>query len=270
MNKVKILFQYFLGILLTLLLTLFIIVLIFKGTIFKKDYLKSVLDETNYYETIYEETYEEMRIYMISSGLPAEVLKDIYTKKEIKKDVNTFIDYFYEGKKLNLDKKNVKKRLINNIQDYLNKNNETITHEEELNEFIDDIEEIYVNEVCLYHTFDSFANIFHKTINYIDIIVSVLFWIICVLFIIECLLKTKFIGSIISASGINILLIIFLIYEKIDYKNILIVSEYFSKAIKDIYQNIIHISMYTGIIFVIIGLLLCFVCSFEKRKRITK
>ena len=266
MNKIRIILQYFLGIIISLLLTVFILTFIFKKTISQKEFLKNTLEKTNYYETIYKETYEEMRIYMISSGLPEEVLKDIYTKKEIKKDVNTFIDYFYEGKKIELDKTSIKNKLMNNIQTYLSKNYETITHKEELSEFISDIEEIYRNEVCLYHTLDSFIKFFHKGINYINFIIDILFWVISILFILECLLKTKFMGAIISSSGINILLIIFLVYEKVDYKNLLIISEYFSKVIREIFQNIIHISIYTSTICIIIGLLLSFICSFEKKK----
>ena len=266
MNKLKIIFQYIFGITLSLCLTLLVLVRILNKTVCKKEYIKSTLNETNYYETINRETLEEMKNYMISSGLPEEVLKDIYTKEEIKKDVNSFIDDYYEGKKHKVDKDRVKLRLTNNIDAYLKENHETVTSNHELNEFIEDITDIYEKEVTLYHFIDNYASVFYKISYYLNVVTTILFFVTIFIFVIECFLKTKFIGSIFISSGLNMLLILYFLSEKIDYKNILVISDYFSKVMKHIFEYILKISLTSSSILIILGLILNFVLSFEKRK----
>ena len=72
-------------------------------------------------------TKKEMNNYIIQSGLPKEVLEDIYTKDEIKKELDKYIKALYQGRAEKINTKNIEEKLSKNIDNYFNENNIRIT-----------------------------------------------------------------------------------------------------------------------------------------------
>ena len=97
MEKFKIILNYVLGFILSLLVLCIILFGILKCTVFNPNYIKNALNKNNYYETIETNIHESMEAYMMSSGLPNDILNNLYTKKEIKNEVDNFIDNLFNG-----------------------------------------------------------------------------------------------------------------------------------------------------------------------------
>ena len=266
MNRVKIALEYIFSFILTVLLTGLIGLSILKTTIFSKNYIKHVLDSKNYYEKVSNDILENMQNYNMSSGLPDEIFNDIYTKDTIKKDFNSFIDNIYNGKIIEINTDNIKNNLSNNIDKYLNEYDVKITNKSYIESFINEIGNIYEKEVTFYGSLNSFVNIFVKVNNLINLGYKLCLIGFIIVLIILLLLKTKYLGSIISASGLIILFIRLVFYEKIDVNNILVVSNLFSNIIKEVLNDIGTKMLLIGIILFIIGILLSLLKSFEKKE----
>ncbi len=267
-NKIRVIFGYLFSFVTILLIVSLSLLFIFKYTVFKKSYIENILIKNNYYTDVYNDIYSDMEDYMMSSGLPEDILNGIFSEKELKKDINTFLNNIYLGKKTVLDTSYIKERLNKNIDDYLKSNNVEVTNDTDLDSFVDELIKIYNNQVCLYKTIDSFVGLVSKASNMLNkaiIICSVSLLIVALITII--LLKVKYIDSILIGSGIILLFIRFLIYEKIDVENIIIVSNNFSKVLKSILIKIGNIIFNYAIIFIIVGLLLTFIVYFTMKRR---
>lgn len=265
-NKLRIIFGYLFSFLSVLLIVCVVLMLIIKFTVFKKGYINNILYKSNYYITLKTNIIEDMEDYMMSSGLPEEILDKIFTEEELKRDVNIFIDNLYLGKKTNLDTNYIRERISQNISDYLKNNNVEVTNDTDLESFKDELIKIYNNQVCLYKTLDSFVGMVKKANNLLNkatIIVSVLLLIVLILTI---LCKVKYFDSIFISVGIILIFIRFLIYEKIDVENLLIISDNFSKVLKSLLIKIGNIMFNCSIIFIVVGLLLSSIVYFCCKK----
>ena len=267
MNRFKIIFGYILGIITSILLSLLAILIIFKFTVFKKEYVYSVLDKTNYYNEVYENALIEMKDYMTSSGLEEEILNDLFTIDEVKDDVNKYFDYYYKGKVYNKDLSLMKEKLSNNIDTYLKNNNIDVTNRNELNSFINDITDIYNKEIMLYNVPNKIINPFIKISNLINKLIVILSIIIIIFSLILIVFKTKYISSVIMSSGLIIFFIRFLILEKIDIKNIILITEYASKVIIKVLLNILELLLRCSIYMILIGLVICLIESIVNNKK---
>lgn len=271
MNKIKIILDYLVGFIFSCLLALLTILFISKNFIYNKNYIKNLLEKNNYYETVANEIEDSMKSYMISSGLQEEILTNIYTKDDVKKDINLFIDNTYKGEITKLNKDNIKNNLNKNIDDYLDKHNVKISDKKLLKEFVDDMINIYKDEITLFGTANSVINIFSRIGNYLNIFIIVSIAIILILIILSKIFKFQYIKSSFLASGIILLFIRFVIYDKIDVKNILIITEYFSKVLNIVLEKIGSLLLIWGIIFIIFGLIVSIINSYslnalEKKK----
>ncbi len=267
MNRIKIILGYILGIITSILISSLVVILILKFTIFKKEYVKSVLVKNNYYSEVYENTLIEMKDYMTSSGLEEEVLDNLFSQESVKNDINKYIDELYKGNLYFPDIESMKEKLSQNIDTYLKNNNIDVTNRNELKLFINDITNIYNKEIRLYNIPNKLINPFNKVSNIIDKVILILSIITIVFSVILILFKTKYFGSVIMSSGLILLFIRFEIFEKIDIKNIILITEYFSKVLINILLDLVKLILYGSIILIVIGLILCFIESMEKKKK---
>lgn len=271
MNRVKLILSYLFGFITSVLLSLLVILLLCKYSILNENYIKNVLGKNNYYSEVYEGTLEEMKTYMISSGLEEDILDEIITESEIEKEVNKYIDSIYDNTEYKVDSESVRNKLTTNIDKYLNDNNLDVENRKELNMFINDMIKIYEDEIKFYNI-GKFGKEYINIANiYIDNIIYIIFSVSLVLIIILILLKNKFISSSLLSSGLILLFIRFVIYEKIDIKNILIVSEYFSKSLKTVLYELGHNIFISSILLISIGLIIALIESIKfkgKKKKI--
>ena len=262
MNRFKIILNYLLGFILCILITLLVTILILKYSIYNDKYLKRVLVNNDYYTKVYNESLEEMKDYMISSGLEEEVLNDIYSKETVKNDIDNYIDNYYKGKVIEINTEDIKSKLTKNINSYLKNQNVDVTNREELNLFIEDIGNIYSKEIKVYNYLDKVINIFNKVgslLNKIIIIDTLL------LIIVICLMKFK-ISSGIMASGITLLFIRFTTYDSLDASNVEIITSSFSEVFRSVFYSIGNMILIVSICLIVIGLIINIIESIDYKK----
>ena len=266
MNRAKFILSYIFGFIASTLISILVILLIGKFTILNIKYVESVLVKNNYYKEVYKGAYEEIENYMVSSGLEDVVLDKIFSEKDIKRDVNNYLEALYRGESYKVDTSFLNKKLSENIDNYLVSNNLDVEDRNELDLFISDVCNIYKKEVTFYGSFkllNKYINFGIDNINGLIILVSELS-IICILTIL--ILGNNIISSSIMSSGLILLFIRVMIYEKVDIKNIMIISNYFSESLKYILNRIGYDLLASSILLIVIGLIISIIEFVGKRK----
>ena len=266
MNRAKFILSYIFGFIASTLISILVILLIGKFTILNIKYVESVLVKNNYYKEVYKGAYEEIENYMVSSGLEDVVLDKIFSENDIKRDINNYLEALYRGESYKVDSSFLNKKLSENIDNYLVSNNFDVEDRHELDLFISDVCNIYEKEVTFYGSFkllNKYINFGIDNINGLIILVSELS-IICILTIL--ILGNNVISSSIMSSGLILLFIRVMIYEKVDIKNIMIISNYFSESLKYILVRIGYDLLASSILLIVIGLIISIIEFVGKRK----
>ena len=270
MNKLKIILGYLFSFITSVTILLIVVLLILKSTVYQKAYIKSVFKENNYYENIANDINDNMRDYLTSSGFTDSILDNIYTLDMVENDINNFIDRVYAGKNIDFDNSIIIENITNNINNYLDEYNIKITSQSSLDSFILDIAKIYDNEVNLYHFADGLVSSFAKTSSIINYAIVGLIIGLMILFIILKFLNVNYYGAILGASGWILLFIKFVLYEKIDYKNITLISDYFGTILKKCFIHVGNYMLVFGIILVVFGLYIIYRESFIVNSKINR
>ena len=271
MNKIKIILGYLFGFLASFFIACLTILLILNGTVFNKSYVTKRLEKNNYYENVQKEIIDDMKAYMISSGLSEEILNNLVSDKEIRKDTNNFLTSIYKGETYKFSDENIRARLLENIDAYLNKHNLSITNQKMLDEFVDDIVQFYDDEIQLYGYTNQVVSKFYKISIIIDKAIIVLGILSVVSIIVLLLLRFEYIYSVVSASGLILLFISFIIRIKIDINNIYIISNTFSTVLIDLLKSIIKLNNIIGFLLFIFGMILALIhIIFQKKEKISK
>ena len=266
MNRAKFILSYIFGFIASTLISILVILLIGKFTILNIKYVESVLVKNNYYKEVYKGAYEEIENYMVSSGLEDVVLDKIFSENDIKRDINNYLEALYRGESYKVDSSFLNKKLSENIDNYLVSNNFDVEDRHELDLFISDVCNIYEKEVTFYGSFkllNKYINFGIDNINGLIILVSELS-IICILTIL--ILGNNIISSSVMSSGLILLFIRVMIYEKVDIKNIMIISNYFSESLKYILGRIGYDLLASSILLIVIGLIISIIEFVGKRK----
>ncbi len=256
MNKNKILIDYILCFITCIFVSTLVILFIIKNNIFTKKNILETFEKENYYVELYNKTLEDMKDYMVSSGLEEEILENIFELEDIKKDVDGYISSYFDNSNYEIQSNKVSENIQKNIDKYLVKNNIEVDNKEELKMFLVDMENIYKKRINFYNMLSSFKNTFYKIYNLLFKIQIGLSILIIILNVILINMKSKHIQSAYMGSGLILLFTRFVIYDKIDFKNITLISDEFSKVLKNILTNIAFELVIFGIILFILGILI--------------
>ena len=257
MNKIKLILSYIFGLILSIGIFFLAILFIVKYTVSDKTFMFKLMDESNYYDKVYKSICDDINDYMTSSGLEEEILKGVVNKSAVKEDITNYVNYLYEGKIYSVDTTSIKETLKTNIDEYLKGLNLGINNTNELELFIDDIAGIYKEEVSFYNTLDKVSSYLYKVSSLIDKALVANIILVGVLTIIILLLRKINIGSCILSGGIILALVKLFVYERIDAENILIVSDYFSLIVRNMFKYISNYMIYISVILICVGLILC-------------
>ena len=165
MNKNKILIDYILCFITCIFVSTLVILFIIKNNIFTKKNILETFEKENYYVELYNKTLEDMKDYMVSSGLEEEILENIFELEDIKKDVDGYISSYFDNSNYEIQSNKVSENIQKNIDKYLVKNNIEVDNKEELKMFLVDMENIYKKRINFYNMLSSFKNTFYKIYN---------------------------------------------------------------------------------------------------------
>lgn len=244
-------FKYIISIILAFLLMLSILLTvalqIVSTTILNKDYILGKLDEANYYNNVYEQIKDSLAGYIGPSGLDEEVLENIYTREQVKEDINLIINNIYENKNDKINTEDIKEKLQNNIEASVGSGLLTKENRNSIEDFIDKIADEYVQNISHDPYFEKVGTVINKVKDMIGKVEGIIIFVPIILAVVILLLNIKQISSAIRFIAISILtsgvigIVIKVFLEtKINISNILIINDSFSEVIKNVINSILN------------------------------
>lgn len=119
--------KFIINVILSFLLMVFIIICIaqsiINNKILNKEYFIAKIDDTGFYGQLSKEINDGFENYVYQSGLPEDVIQDIYNDDILKNDINSIITYVFENGELDTSEELVRQNLDAKIEAYLNANN---------------------------------------------------------------------------------------------------------------------------------------------------
>lgn len=244
-------FRYIISIILAFLLMISILLTvalqIVSSTILNKDYILGKLDEANYYNNVYEQIKDSLAGYIGPSGLDEEVLENIYTREQVKEDINLIINNIYENKNDKINTEDIKEKLQNNIEASVGSGLLTKENKNSIEDFIDKIADEYVQNISHDPYFEKLGIIMNKAKDIVGKVDGIIIFVPIILAVVILLLNIKQISSavrfiaisILTSGVIGIALKLF-IETKINISNILIINDSFSEVIKNVINSILN------------------------------
>ena len=101
------------------MLFILITLLTLRLTILDIDFFEKKLQENNYYENLYNEIKTEMSYYTNQSGFKDDIIDDIFSVIEVKRDTNIFIKSAYRSQKEKIDSLKIEERFRKKINNYI-------------------------------------------------------------------------------------------------------------------------------------------------------
>lgn len=245
-----------------------------------KDYILFKIDELAFYEQISREIESGFEEYIYQSGLPKDVIKDLYSDELLRKDVNNLIDCLYEGKDISLSNETVRNTLDTKIREYLDSQNKKLNSDGEKNikKFEDLIVKEYKENVNASTTFytkgytiiDSVNQIVNKIGNWPQIILGILVLLLVLLNIKDLLLAINYLAISSLSIGILIKLGINLLFSNIDFDNLLIFAKSLSNLIVEIVKENLYIISEKGNLFIVCGITGILITAILREPKIIK
>lgn len=265
--KVKLLFKYIIEFLMGITISLLAITLILKFTILKEDYLLNKLEENNYYEELFNNIKEEMSYYVTQTGFDNNILDNVFTKEDVKNEVNKVITSLYNDKEVSIDTSIIKEKLNTNIDNYLKNTNKEVD-KNSLDIFINQITDVYSSSLTFVENlneYTSYINIINLVLN-ILLIATIIILILLSLYIIFVSKEIPFDTPLITL-GILMIITNFLIKSYIDIDNIMFYNESISLIIKETIKDILSKINLTGIIGITLGIIIAITNGYILFKR---
>ncbi len=267
MSKIKTVINGILIFTLSLFLVILLLLGIVKTSVYNQESLKETLKENNYYQKVYTQIKENMEDYIRSSGFSKEILENLYTEQDVKNDIDSFVSMIYSGKVEEFDSTKIKNKLDENINNYLKENNLKITDEDSLTSFVSELTEIYKNEIRFHDMINSFVRVVPKLEKVLNIGIVVMLILVAINILILYFLKFRYQGSAFITASLLTFFIRFVVYDKIDFKNLIIFSDHFSEILQKILIHIADLIIIWGIIFLGIGIILTIIEALIRVKK---
>lgn len=257
--KIKIILSYLLPFLATVLLVAIILVGSFIPYTASKEAVLKELEKQNYFESVAEETMSEMKLDIISSGLPSSILDNIFTSNDIKEEINKSLTATYNKQDYEINTQGIEENLTKNIEGYLAENNIVITDEEALKTFVEETTNTYKSGINLYGYSKYIKSVIKK-------IKDPIMWLMLGLIISEILLifliirfaKEKYFGTIFFSSAMLLFLTNIYLTSHLDINHLFLFSNSFSSVLKALINNVLNHFLISEIILVIIAIIYVF------------
>lgn len=260
--------KFILNVVLSFLLVVSIIGIIglnlVSSKILNKEYVLSKLEETEFYLQISREVQSGFENYIYQSGLPEDIIKDLFTEDMIKSDVNSIFNYIYDDTEIQISDEKVKETLDNRINDYLKEQNRTMNDQgkENIKKFENLIAAEYKYNINVSsdayeiakEAIQEIRDIYGKVKN-IPLIATIIIGLVLIIINIKDLLVgINFISITLLSSGILLNLLQNLVFKNIDIDNIVVLSTSLSNLLINMAKDILYAINSFGNYFIIIGI----------------
>lgn len=224
-------------------------------TIFNQNFMAQQLNETNYYEKLYDNIKLEMSYYVTQSGLSDDILNNIFDKELLRRTTEKMLDNFYNNKDNTINKTSIEENLMNNINEELKDYKLTEEDKTSIDKFITQMSSTYEAEISYSNILNKYHNSFNRIYHILvalDILCITLF--IINYFITRYTLKER--NIIISLLTTTILITIIHLYlsNTLDLGHLEFYNDIISNLINYTYQSIMSIFNIVSTLYLVISL----------------
>lgn len=244
-----------LTVILAILITIIILLNVTTATILKEEYVLKKLEDNNYYEMAYQEMQITFDRYIAHSGLRKIDSKNIFTKEQVREDIQKVVKKIYESTESKISTDILKENLHRSIENQLEQEILTEHSEQAINQLVDTIGIEYESKIFP----SEYSSI---SIKKIDIFVKSLYIVSSILIIILVLICIKglkigaisFLGVSMLTSGIILEFANIFINSKIVIENIESIDKSISTTIQLIENDILSKMLTQSISIIILGI----------------
>lgn len=268
MRIAKTIIKYIITIILAIAMIAYFFISLVSSTILSEQYILSKLDETDYYNKIYEYVKSNFENYIYQSGLEETVLEDVVSKEKIRKDTGIIISNLYDGLNQKIDTQEIRDNLNKNIKETLEDQDMTVTQQNAIDTFIDHICNEYTDTMSHFSFEQQVNQAYQKVIKYMDLSKKVLLITIGLAILLLLVLNLKRIYKFVSLVGVSLtttgafLTIVNLFVNiKIKIQTITILNDAVSDTLRNVLTSMLNMVMKNGYILLISGVLLIIVSN---------
>ena len=270
----KKLISYILTFLLVIVLVALVLITCVKGKILNSDNVLKIFDNTNFYENTYNTLNENFSNYMEQSGLDESVIKDIITVEDIKTETKNCVESIYNNTKYTINKDDIERRLNENINSYLDKNNRKLNSNEKkaIDTLVSKISDLYATEVFPIDLISKVNINLEKISNIVDlanvflyVCAGVLLFLLIIINIKSIMKVLNYVGVTLLSSGVVLFAPKIFVAWKMHINDINIYNRNISDIIINFINEILNYFTKTSIIFIVIAVVLLFVANLLKK-----
>ncbi len=270
----KKLISYILTFLLVIVLVALVLITCVKGKILNSDNVLKIFDNTNFYENTYNTLNDNFSNYMEQSGLDESVIKDIITVEDIKTETKNCVESIYNNTKYTINKDDIERRLNENINSYLDKNNRKLNSNEKkaIDTLVSKISDLYATEVFPIDLISKVNINLEKISNIVDlanvflyVCAGVLLFLLIIINIKSIMKVLNYVGVTLLSSGIVLFAPKIFVAWKMHINDINIYNRNISDIIINFINEILNYFTKTSIIFIVIAVVLLFVANLLKK-----
>ena len=263
MKKIKIIISYLITILLSISLSTLILIIVLNSNILNKTYITNTINDSNYYETLKKSIDDSLSELTPQSGFNDEILDNIYTINDLKKETKLIINSIYNNKKYNPNKEYIKRRLEDNINKFIENNNINITNKakKQIEKFENTIIEAYYNQISYSNSIiNNIRTKVNKLNNIIQpvtyVLISLIIVLLTILFIINHIAIIEYIYMTLIISSTLLLIPKVFEYNELNLSKKTVLNNHINIIVREVLNNIYDKLQIYSIIFLIIGILL--------------
>ena len=267
MDNKKRIIAYILSLVLVIFFSATILLANVRATVLNTSNVKNKIAQANYYDEVYGIIVSSCENYIMQSGFENSILVDVISKVNVEKDIEAVIDYVYEGKEYNIQTADIKAKLNENIEKYIEVNNYAVSEENKksIEQFETTIENTYrrnieyssdmVNEIASYV---KKAKGMCTGLTIVSAIVSI------ALFVVIYRLCKPAVGIGMLATGALFIFLKCCSGVNVAVNNILIMNKSFSDTIISIVNNLLQNLCTIGVILAVGGVIWIFVYEIKR------
>ncbi|MEG0873105.1 MAG: hypothetical protein RSE00_03340 [Clostridia bacterium] len=237
---------------------------IFNKNVLKYNSMIARIEKEDFYNKTYSNINSKFSEYIEQSGLDKDVLKEVCSVEQIKKDVEGTIKSIYYNKEYTIDSDTIKENLTKNIYASLEKEKRIISSAQKssIDKFVTTITDVYKSEVFPTQIRATLTTYMSKISTLVAIAIPILFGLLGVIAVVLLFINIKGKSSVLTYYGISgissgILLVIpeVFIKSKLGINNINIISGAISDLLRAIANDIFSSILIYGIVFIVIGII---------------
>lgn len=266
--------KYILTIIITVLIIAYLLINLLSSTILNESYILSKLEETGYYDKIYDYVLSNFENYIHQSGFDEEVLDNIITKEKVRNDTRAIISNIFNGIAEDIEVKDIEEKLNENINNQISGMTLTEVQKQSIELFVKTICDEYTTTISHFKYETHINTAYSKIMEYLELGSKIILIIAGMSVISLIILNRKiiyrtfmYLGTSLLSSGAFFVIVNIYINAKVKVQNILILNDAISESLRKLMGDILNMELKYGVILLVLGIMFTLISNGVHNRR---